>query len=305
MKKRTFVMAGIAVVLLVIGIVAVNKMENNKTNPVENYTQKNTGNNLSDGDYLSEPDSKIIKNGVAEFVHDDPIINQNVVHTFLAYDFVEGSEITNQTEYSLENFDIPIVSEGEEIPETISIPFFDWERLEKDNQEFYTQYLNRYNGDYSDEEIERINNQFSTLSEEYETLYEYEISYVFFKCQFENTSGGENEINLANMRIMLTNEDYSGYQWGEICYFDKSQHTGDAEDMKSYYVYTLQPGETLECVIGAYIYKNGTDTTAPELNNLYFGYEDLEVYNSFVEGLSPYSPIYGKSVFKVSDLKEM
>lgn len=298
MKKRFIPVAVAAAVLIVTGIAAVSWVEKNKSNLVEHYTKKNTGTDLTNSDGMAEPDSGLITDGVAELVYDDPVINTEIKHTFLAYDFVDGTEITAQTKYPDDYFCCAFSDDGSPQPTTPG-RYIDYERLQEAEPELYEAVLgDLYDGTYSEKEIEDIWERYAAAEEKYSTFSDYGISYVFLQCRFENTTGSEKALNVNNMCGMVNRENVFGLQ---LCYFDKPQQTDN-----SYFVYVLQPYETLECVIGvAYYNINIKDTSAPALDELYFGYFDYALYDAYCEGTSPYSPVYGKYVFKVSQLKEM
>lgn len=302
MKKGVYFIAGfVAAILVVLGIFAVTKLEKEKKSPVENYTEKNTGTDIKEnGEKLQAPDSGLVKDGVAEFVYDSPVINNDIRHTFSAYDLVDGVDILTQTKYPLEYF-------GEEPTTTEIQHYFDEDRFKEEMPELYEAHKNMFDSGLSENEIWEISDQYKAAKEDYMVPVEYAKCYVFFKCSFENLSEEENEINVNGLRGMITGDDFTYYTWADVCYFDSSQHMGDEEDRKSYYVYTLQPGETLECIIGIEVYHSirRTDVNVPDLDSIYFGYEDVEIYTDFVDKISPYSPVYGKYVFKVADLKEM
>ncbi|MGN0165025.1 MAG: hypothetical protein ACI39R_02480 [Lachnospiraceae bacterium] len=303
--KKGYVLGGILTAAVVaVGILAATSLQENKKTPVENYTEKNTGTQLNkeEGGELPPPDSGLVHDGVVEFLYEDPVINNDIKHTFLAYDVVEGKDILTQTKYPLEFF-------GDEPATTKTQRYLDEERFKEEMPELCEAYENVFDSGLPENEIWDIVDQYKAAADNYRVPVEYGVRYIFLQCRFENVSNNEQELRVNNMVAMITDEGYKSFFTTELCYFDKTLYVGaDEEASKSFYACTLQPGETLDCIIGfeAYRYIYETDNTdVPDLDYIYFGYDDLTLLDDYFSGSSPYSPIYGKFVFKVADLKEM
>ena len=76
--------------------------------------------------------------------------------------------------------------------------------------------------------------------------------YYFVKMQIKNESQDKvRDVYLTELRLIATNTTHKAYDYYDgVCYFSASQHTGGDDRVHSFFTYSLQPGEVLDCIVG-------------------------------------------------------
>lgn len=276
MKKIKWIIVG--VILLVAGGVCWNyivKNERDKKYPVERYMEQEEEKQQDNTTVASNTDSGAALDSSHSFKLG------SLTYEFLGYEMVEDTEIETQTRYKPEYFSDGRVPESDEIvPE---VEQYDSDRMYEDYPEYYELSLHRYNYSYEDycEKINNISKQIDYSKYSLGCVHT-KTYYCFVKMRVTNESNDEIELSDHPLYLIRTNEEKSYDEYTDsIIYFDKPQHTEGEDRMHHFSWYTLQPNETLECIIG-YKMLEGIDGKHPERQLMYIGTMSMERQNTWL-----------------------
>lgn len=276
MKKIKWIIAG--VILLVAGVTCWNyivKNERDKKYPVERYIEQEEEKQQDNTTVASNTDSDAALDNSHNFKLG------SLTYEFLGYEMVEDTEIETQTRYKAEYFSDGRVPESDEIvPE---VEQYDSDRMYEDYPEYYELSLHRYDYSYEDycEKITDISRQIDYSKYNLGCVH-VKTYYYFVKMRVTNESNDEKELSDQSLYLIRTNEEKSYDEYTDsIIYFDKPQHTEGEDRMHHFSWYTLQPNETLECIIG-YKMLDGIDYKHPEKQLMYIGTMSMERQNTWL-----------------------
>jgi hypothetical protein len=307
MKRKVLIPVISCIVALFIAGVLIYKTENKKSSPIQRYVEKKSNENdiSSSNGSSSENASTINKpsaDGTISFEWDDTPLGKYEC-TFYSYDTIKGEDINNQSKYPNENFYLlEDYDYSEGLLTSRHFDYFDTGIFAEKEPELYQEYCEKLQ-DY--ENLDANSKFLESCKEKYTTGYDYDVLYLFLKCKFKNLSAGSKDLYVNSFDPIIKFDDGT-YAVGpfEPEYFDNPQ-THDDEDGKSLFKYTLDSGEEMECTLGYVLYNySSSDTSTPNIENVYYGIVEQNLYMDYLSGDSEYGPEMGSCMFKVTDLKE-
>jgi hypothetical protein len=319
MKKKVLIPVISCIVVFVIAGVLIYKTENKKSSPIQRYVEKNSTESESSSSDGSSSDgsssdgsssenvstiNKPSADGTISFEWNDPATG-NFECTFYSYDTIKGEDINSQSKYPYENFYITQENydDSEGLLSSLHFDYFDTDSFAENEPELFQEYCEKLQDyDNYDANFKFIEN----CKEKYTTGYDYDVLYLFVKCKFKNLSAGSKELYVNELKPIIKYDDGTYATWVfEPEYVDNPQtHEGD-DDGKSLYEYTLASGEEVECTLGYILYNySSSDTSTPNVENVYFGIMEDDLYVDYTSGNSEYGPEMGSWMLKITDLKE-
>lgn len=284
MKKMKAILICLAIVIAGLFIYAlVSWNGGNKESEPEGYTDGQNGGEMGSAassmeDLTTELTTEDMTAGEEK---NNKFTYQDVEYEFLSYEVIEDTDIATQTKYAAANFfsgELPDPNELEE--------YRDMEAIKAECPELKEAWEN--DDAYTNEEVAEIFHNNIDIINKYTNMVHLKTRYFFINCQITNTSDEEKDVYMNEIRFILSSPDQEqSLAHDNICYFDASSHTQGDDRIHEFFVYTLQPGETLNCTIGF-----------PAKEEI----EDQEYYFGMVYQES--NPVKSKSVIRLSGLEE-
>lgn len=247
----------ISLTLMIVAVITVLYIEKNNKTPQERYAETAGLNRkaLSE-DSLLTGEEKSTK-----------ILNQTntIEYEFLSYEIVDDYDVVNIHKYNKNSF---IEGDYPDLESTIEI--IDYSAMRKDYPSV-NEYIesNGEKGMTAAEYQEFLNQHL----EEYRTSKHLNTKYVFIRCKIKNISTSRvNEI-INDVRVFAMCEGKTKDIEEINGYFDHSQHTEGEDRIHSFFHYTFEPGESIECVIACKFADNRIDFS--KNISYYIGFEPI------------------------------
>ncbi len=285
MKRKKSILIYIFVVilgLLIFLFVILN--ERNQESPVERYIKEQNSESTKNLDF--DTVGLLAEEEISQEEEKNKFTYQQMEYEFVSYEIMEDTDIATQTKYDRAYFysgELPNPNELEE--------YRDIEAIKAESPELKDLWEN--NDKYTNEESAEIFNNNIAIINKYTGMVHIKTHYVFINCHLTNTSDKARNVYMNEMRFVLSAPDMEQFRIHDsMCYFDAATHTQGDDRVHSFFCYTLQPGETLNCIIGF--------QAKEEIDNqqYYFGFTDGQMEERGE------NPIRGKYMIKLSDLEE-
>lgn len=282
-KKSIFVCIFVTVLGLLTFMLVILK-EGNRKSPIERYVNEQNSESMKNLD--SDTVGILAADEVSQNEEKNKFTYQKIEYEFVSYDIIEDTDIAAQTKYDGTYFysgELPDPNELEE--------YRDMEAIKAESPELKDLWEN--NDKYTNEEAAEIFNKNIEIVNKYTGMVHIKTHYVFINCHLTNTSDQERNVYMNEMRFVLSAPDMKQFRTHDsMCYFDAATNTQGDDRVHSFFCYTLQPGETLNCIIGFQVKEEIDD------QQYYFGFTDGQMEEKGI------NPIQGKYMIKLSDLEE-
>ncbi len=221
-------------VSVVAAVLAVHAIESKKKMPEERRQQKAQEEQKKPADFAGKIEEEKRNVILSE--------SRSLEFEFLSYEIVEDTEIEKQAAYKAEYFydgELPDADYQEEV--------IDYERAEKECPELRDIWAEDADDRYTYEEIADIYNKHIG---EYTSMQHLKTRYLFVKCRIRNLRDKsiEESVSMDYGTVSGDGKDYAYHDGG--IYFDKPMHVEGEDRSHSFFYYTFEPGETLECTFG-------------------------------------------------------
>lgn len=243
MKKVTYVIMGLACILLV-AVLIVKLGKNDKEAPVDRYNDQQ----------LEEKEDVL----TIEEMSDEQVFDSNVKLAWeqltievISCEIVDDDEIEKQTIYQKDNFcheELPIANATE--------TYTDREAIANECPEIKSFWDGTV--EYSENEIKQLFEDNEDIIKKYTYEVPVDMKYVFVKCNVTNNTSKTVTVSFSDLSVIATNKD--GTKWSDyrdfenIQYFDKAvNREGDART-HSFYQYSFEPNESMECTFGFWVH---------------------------------------------------
>lgn len=286
MKKKKIVLICIFVAILgLLTLMLAILNEGNQESPVERYINEQNSESTENVD--SDTVGISVIDAISGQEENNKFTYQKMEYEFLSYEIIEDTDIATQMKYDSAHFysgELPDPNELEE--------YRDIEAIKAESPELKELWEN--NAKYTNEESADIYNKNIDIVNKYTGMVHVKTHYVFINCQLTNTSDKERNVYMNEMRFVCSTPDMEQFRAHDsMCYFDAATHTQGDDRVHSFFCYTLQPGEILNCIIGFKVKE--------EIDNqeYYFGFTDWQMEEKGI------NPIQGKYIIKLTDLEEV
>jgi len=281
-KKYIFVGLVVAIAGLLAGILIIRN-EKDRQSPVDRYMNAQSEEDPKNS-VFDEADTAT-EGAAAENETSNNFTYRDIRYEFLSYEIIEDTDIAAQTKYDGANFysgELPDPNELEE--------YIDYDAIKAECPELKEMWeTDKYT---FEETIEIFNNNIDIVNK-HTSMVHFKTRYIFINCQITNTSDKVRDVYMNEIRCILSSPDMEQYVYNDnMCYFDAPVYTQGEDREHSFFCYSLQPGETLDCTVG-FAVKDEIEN--PEY---YFGFIDMQLE---MDGINP---VKGKYVIKLSDLEE-
>lgn len=259
-------------------------MERKKESPVEPYGNEQKDENFSNWELETADTSQVDEESQKE--ERNKFTYEKMEYEFVSYEIIEDTDIAAQTKYDRMYFSSGELPDPNELEE-----YRDIEAIKAESPQLKDLWEN--NDKYTNEQSVKIFNDNLEIINKYTGMVHIKTYYVFINCHLTNTSNQTKNGYMNEIRFVLSSPDMEQFRIHDsMCYFDAATHTQGEDREHNFFCYTLQPGETLDCIIGFQVKE--------EIDNqqYYFGFTDEQMEE---QGKNL---IQGKYMIKLSDLTE-
>lgn len=250
MKKIKWIILGVVLVAAgAAGIAYISQKEKDKQYPFERYQEEQAKKETTEAATGAEDsgtedaEGKAATNDKTEDSHS--FTQGNVTYSFLALDVIPDTEIETQTKYPAENF-----TDGKLPDADYETWTYDFEKMMQEAPALKDIFTSKT--DYTVEEYSAIYDENVQSINDSGYMGHPKTDYYFVKMQIKNESQDKvRDVYLTELRLIATNTTHKAYDYYDgVCYFSASQHTGGDDRVHSFFTYSLQPGEVLDCIVG-------------------------------------------------------
>lgn len=247
MKKIKWIILGVVIIAAgAAGVVYISKNEKDKQYPFERYQDEQQAQAETTETQTGDDREEISDGGISGKTEDHHSFTQgNVTYSFLALDVIPDTEIETQTKYPAENF-----TDGKLPDANYETWTYDFEKMMQEAPALKDIFTSKT--DYTVEEYSAIYDENVQSINDSGYMGHPKTDYYFVKMQIKNESQDKvRDVYLTELRLIATNTTHKAYDYYDgVCYFSASQHTGGDDRVHSFFTYSLQPGEVLDCIVG-------------------------------------------------------
>lgn len=247
MKKIKWIILGVVIIAAgAAGVVYISKNEKDKQYPFERYQDEQQAQAETTETQTGDDREEISDGGTSGKTEDHHSFTQgNVTYSFLALDVIPDTEIETQTKYPAENF-----TDGKLPDANYETWTYDFEKMMQEAPALKHIFTSKT--DYTVEEYSAIYDENVQSINDSGYMGHPKTDYYFVKMQIKNESQDKvRDVYLTELRLIATNTTHKAYDYYDgVCYFSASQHTGGDDRVHSFFTYSLQPGEVLDCIVG-------------------------------------------------------
>lgn len=247
MKKIKWIILGVVIIAAgAAGVVYISKNEKDKQYPFERYQDEQQAQAETTETQTGDDREEISDGGTSGKTEDHHSFTQgNVTYSFLALDVIPDTEIETQTKYPAENF-----TDGKLPDANYETWTYDFEKMMQEAPALKDIFTSKT--DYTVEEYSAIYDENVYAIDDSGYMGHPKTDYYFVKMQIKNESQDKvRDVYLTELRLIATNTTHKAYDYYDgVCYFSASQHTGGDDRVHSFFTYSLQPGEVLDCIVG-------------------------------------------------------
>lgn len=247
MKKIKWIILGVVIIAAgAAGVVYISKNEKDKQYPFERYQDEQQAQAETTETQTGDDREEISDGGTSGKTEDHHSFTQgNVTYSFLALDVIPDTEIETQTKYPAENF-----TDGKLPDANYETWTYDFEKMMQEAPALKDIFTSKT--DYTVEEYSAIYDENVQSINDSGYMGHPKTDYYFVKMQIKNESQDKvRDVYLTELRLIATNTTHKAYYYYDgVCYFSASQHTGGDDRVHSFFTYSLQPGEVLDCIVG-------------------------------------------------------
>lgn len=246
MKKIKWIILGVVIIAAgAVGVVYISKNEKDKQYPFERYQEEQAQAETTET-HTGDDREEISDGGTSGKTEDHHSFTQgNVTYSFLAVDVIPDTEIETQTKYPAENF-----TDGKLPDANYETWTYDFEKMMQEAPALKDIFTSKT--DYTVEEYSAIYDENVQAINDSGYMGHPKTDYYFVKMQIKNESQDKvRDVYLTELRLIATNTTHKAYDYYDgVCYFSASQHTEGDDRVHSFFTYSLQPGEVLDCIVG-------------------------------------------------------